>query len=203
MTDRDKQVGSDEPTPVPQAGRPRDAQAGGRIREAALRLVREEGYSHVSISRIAAEAEVARQTIYNRWPTKADLVLDAFFAQADVIATRPDLASAEPRSELLYRFLKAIFAHLEQDGAALRSLIAAAQEDEGFRAIFWSKFVEPRGRIVADLLADAQKHGELDGDRNVELITAFVHGAFWYRLLGGQTLGDPLARDIVSEVFRR
>ena len=57
------------------AGRPRDARADEEIRSAALSLIRESGYRAVSIAAIAKKAGVARQSVYNRWPTKADLVL--------------------------------------------------------------------------------------------------------------------------------
>lgn len=183
-------------------GRPRDEEASDRIREAALKLVRDKGYGHVSISRIASEAGVARQTLYNRWPTKADLVLDAFFAQANALAARPDLTSDAPRSVLLGGFLSDIFAHLQKDGIALRCLIAAAQEDDAFRASLWTRFVEPRGKIVEDLFRDAQKRGELDPARDVGVLVAFVHGAFWYRLLNGQAVDDRLAQAIAAEIFR-
>ncbi|GGD72010.1 TetR/AcrR family transcriptional regulator [Croceicoccus mobilis] len=187
--------------PATAPGRPRDEEASGRIRAAALKLVREEGYGQVSISRIAKEAGAARQTLYNRWPTKAELVLDAFFAQANAIAARPDPAPDVPRSIVLRDFLCDIFAHLQRDGAALRSLIAAAQQDEDFCAIFRTRFVEPRGHIVEELLRDAQKRGELGAGRDTAMLTALVHGAFWYRLLNGQALDDRLAQGIVAEIF--
>ena len=58
---------------------------GGRPRDAALdeaiilatreRLVRD-GYSRMTIGDIAADANVSRPTLYRRWATKFDLVVD-------------------------------------------------------------------------------------------------------------------------------
>ena len=52
-------------------GRPANEEASAALKAAALRLVRETGYEKVSIAAIIAEAGVARQTLYNRWDTKA------------------------------------------------------------------------------------------------------------------------------------
>jgi AcrR family transcriptional regulator len=46
------------------------------ITETAIRLFFEHGFEHVSIVQIAAASEVAVQTVYNYFPTKADLVFD-------------------------------------------------------------------------------------------------------------------------------
>ena len=63
-------------------GRPRDETSAPAIKAAARRLVTEKGYENVSISEIVRVAGVARQTLYRRWSSKADLVLEAFFETA-------------------------------------------------------------------------------------------------------------------------
>lgn len=184
-------------------GRPKSEAASTALKEAALQLVRENGYSNVSISQIIAMAGVSRQTLYARWPTKAELVLDAFLELAHARTTPPDLAGDTPRDKLLADFLGEIFDHINEDGDSLRSLIAAAQADPGFRDVFWSRFVSPRAEIVRRLLADAQLRGELDASRDIDLLSSFIHGAFWYRLLNGRPLGNELTTAIVDEIFRR
>lgn len=47
------------------------------IAGAARRLFTERGFDQVSVAQVAAEAEVAEKTVYNHFPTKADLVFDA------------------------------------------------------------------------------------------------------------------------------
>jgi AcrR family transcriptional regulator len=46
------------------------------IADTAARLFAEHGYEQVSVSDVAREAEVADQTVYNHFRTKADLVID-------------------------------------------------------------------------------------------------------------------------------
>jgi len=185
----------------PHAGRPKSEAASAALKAAALRLVREKGYG-VSISAIIKEAGVSRQTLYNRWATKAELVLDALFELAGMQVSTPDLQSDRPRQELLGSYLREIFGHLRSDADLLRTLIAEAQTDPGFRKVFFELFVLPRAEIVVELLRDAQIRGELESDRDLELLSSMVHGAFWYRLLIDRPLTDTVAEQIAAEIFR-
>jgi AcrR family transcriptional regulator len=58
-------------------GRKRDDSRDGVILDAALAVLAEFGYDGMTIDLVAARAGSARATVYRRWPTKADLVLDA------------------------------------------------------------------------------------------------------------------------------
>lgn len=53
------------------------------IARTALRLFGERGFDNVSVTEIAATADVAEKTVYNHFPTKADLVFDE---DADLLA---------------------------------------------------------------------------------------------------------------------
>jgi AcrR family transcriptional regulator len=57
-------------------GRPRRTDVEGVVRAATARLVGERGYAGTTLDEIAREAGVAKTTVYRRWPSKADLVLD-------------------------------------------------------------------------------------------------------------------------------
>lgn len=57
-------------------GRPRDPSRDGVIREAILRLLGDVGYGALTMDAVAAEAGVGKATIYRRWHTKQDLVVD-------------------------------------------------------------------------------------------------------------------------------
>ncbi|SDG44733.1 TetR/AcrR family transcriptional regulator [Klenkia brasiliensis] len=57
-------------------GRPRDPSRDCAIRAAILRLLGEVGYNALTMDAVAAEAGVGKATIYRRWRTKSDLVVD-------------------------------------------------------------------------------------------------------------------------------
>ena len=58
-------------------GRPRSAQAHKAIIDATLELLAEEGFQGLSIEAVAAKAGVGKTTIYRRWSSKDELVMDA------------------------------------------------------------------------------------------------------------------------------
>lgn len=180
-------------TPRP-PGRPRDDTATLGLLDAARDLVIAQGYRAVTIDAIAAQAGVARQTLYRRWSSKAELVLDAFFESAGAMAVEGS-GSGQGR---LTAFLEILFRNLERDGPAIRSLIASAQEDAGFLAIFRERFTRPRAEMVRQLL------GEVTSAAPVALDTAIdaLHGAFWYRLLQDEPLDARFAAALAAFVMR-
>ncbi|WP_417272456.1 TetR/AcrR family transcriptional regulator [Celeribacter halophilus] len=184
-------------------GRPTDERASAALKAAALQLVRENGYEKVSIAAIAKEAGVARQTLYNRWNTKADLVLEAVFEETGNYAAQPALEEDKSCRVVLEEFLINVFEHLNKDRDTLCSIVAAAQKDVTFNASFHKNFVLPREKMITALLHRAQDRGELSRGRNPEMISTMIHGAFWYRLLNRGALDARLATDITTEVFER
>jgi AcrR family transcriptional regulator len=66
---------TDAPRPS-RGGRPRDPSRDGVIRAAILRLLADVGYGALTMDAVAAEAGVGKATIYRRWRTKQDLVVD-------------------------------------------------------------------------------------------------------------------------------
>jgi AcrR family transcriptional regulator len=58
-------------------GRPRSAQAHKAIIDATLELLAEDGFQGLSIEAVAARAGVGKTTIYRRWSSKDELVMDA------------------------------------------------------------------------------------------------------------------------------
>jgi AcrR family transcriptional regulator len=67
-----------EKGPAPsRGGRKRDHGRDAVILEATLDVLAETGYEGMTIDMVAARAGMARATVYRRWPTKTDLVLDA------------------------------------------------------------------------------------------------------------------------------
>src|SRR5882672_12077181 len=79
--------------PAPRApGRPRSAQADQAIIDAIVDLLVDRGYREVTIEAVAARAGVAKTTIYRRWPSKAEMVVEA------ISACKKDCLEVEPCS---------------------------------------------------------------------------------------------------------
>lgn len=179
-------------------GRPRSPDAGPALMAAARRLVGEHGYEAVTIGMIAADAGVSRQTLYRRWPSKAELILDAFLERA---AEGEDFADG-PLADVLEAFLINAFKGLREDAPAIRNLIASAQSDPAFLKSFRERFVEPRAAIAAGIIQQAIDKGEIDGTIDVDMTTRVLHGAFWYEMLLGRELDEAFARRLVILLAR-
>ena len=170
-------------------GRPRDEAVGAAILAAARQLVLEHGYDAVTTRMIADAAGSGKQAIYRRWPSKAELVLDAFLAYAEAEVDQPRRDPA-PIREQVAGFLRRTFDALAETGPAVRGLMATAQHDAAFRASFRVRFIEPRRRSLTRLLRAAIADGQLPAGADVEAATIALYGAVWYRLLLDETMDD-------------
>lgn len=63
--------------PRARAGRKLDRSRDAAILDATLAVLAESGYDRMTVDMVAARAAAARATVYRRWATKADLVLEA------------------------------------------------------------------------------------------------------------------------------
>ena len=79
-------------------GRPRDPSRDEAIFAATLALFAEHGYAGVSIEGVAARAGVGKATIYRRYASKAQLVVDAVHVCAESATSCPTPATSGPTS---------------------------------------------------------------------------------------------------------
>ena len=177
------------------AGRPISPDTTAAILAAARSLVVAHGFAAVTTAMIAAEAGASKQALYRRWTTKADLVLEAFLAQAQ--AEVDDPAAAEAGDDRLLAFLRRTCAALSTSGPALRSLMAAAQEDDAFRRRFHERLILPRRAALRAVLAEERPAASTEA---LDLAVTALFGAIWYRLLLDEPLDDDLARRLTALV---
>ena len=74
-------------------GRPRDPRLSDAALSAALSIIVEEGYPHLTMERVAERASVSRTALYRRWPNKVDLAVEAISFFADTYVPLPDSGS--------------------------------------------------------------------------------------------------------------
>ncbi|MEV5967920.1 TetR/AcrR family transcriptional regulator [Kribbella sp. NPDC051952] len=174
-------------------GRPRDAGIERRVLEAAMGEMRARGYDGMSIDRVAERAEVAKTTLYRRWPTKAELVIAMITELRSAVPFEP---SGDPRRDLtdlvtgIATTLNALPTTLVADLAA-----AAAREPrvgESIRAL-WGE----RHAAVTAVLAQAQTDGRVPGHASPAVLVDQLVGPLYYRLL---VTGEPITTDYVREL---
>jgi AcrR family transcriptional regulator len=169
------------------------------ILDATARLLREHGYSGMSVDGVAAEARVGKAAIYRRYRDKADLAVAALVALRD-IGEVPDTGDTRADlTELARRLRRAL------DGVGMPMIGTLLAEErrnpellEGFRA-----------RAIADgraqgraVLARARERGELRPDADLELALDMLAGSYIARHLAGRRAGRDWAARAADAVVR-
>ncbi|HEX4089210.1 MAG TPA: TetR/AcrR family transcriptional regulator [Trebonia sp.] len=179
-------------------GRPRSEASRQATLTAALELAGETGYGRLTIEGIAARAGVGKQTIYRWWQSKADILLEAGAAKADLHVPVTDHGSY--RADLR-AFLEASYqmAGHPQLADVLRALMAEAQIDPEFGDRFRAAFLERRRQSFAIITDRARERGDLPPHPAPGTIADIVFGTIWYRTLATrQPLDSELVDDLVE-----
>jgi AcrR family transcriptional regulator len=180
-------------------GRPREAATDEAIADAVLTWLDEHCYSSLTIEKLAQLAGVGKPTIYRRWKTKADMVLDAYTAR--VTARAPAYAPTEDAYADLQVYLERLFtvSNHPTNGRALRCFIAESQYDAEFQRKYYDKFLQPRREAMKVILRHGQALGQIRRDLDLEVACDLVYGAFAARLIhGALPLDATFARDLVA-----
>jgi AcrR family transcriptional regulator len=185
---------------APRRGRPRDAQAERAILHAAVSILSEVGFSHLSIEAVAARAGVGKPTIYRRWPSKLELVIDA------VERFAPPLPAADTGDPLTD--LRQIVPQLLADMTGsphIRVVVALANDAETHAELarrLGEHYVTPRRAVIAGILRRGIADGQLRSDIDVEMAIDMMVGAAVYRWLArAQPVDADTGRRIVDTVW--
>ena len=128
------------------------------ILDAVAPLVESEGYNKTRIEHVAAAAGVGKQTIYRWWPTKPDLMAEAY---ARMVPSHELASGAEDPRDALTEILRNAFRIFRRTPASriLAGLIADAQsEPAAAEALYNNLLVGRRGVITASRLGYGHSH---------------------------------------------
>jgi AcrR family transcriptional regulator len=181
-------------------GRPRDADVDERILATAFRHLVGAGYGGLSIEAVAAEAGVAKTTIYRRYPTKRDLVVAALRAETPFPAPPANLAA----KQALELFVRGAIAVLIDSGAVrvLGSLLVEEQREPGLLAVFRERILGPRRALIEQMLKRGIERGEVRPDIDPLVVTEMVAGAvFGHHAILGLTTTDEWVHSLVEHVW--
>lgn len=140
-------------------GRPRDPSRDGVIRAAILRLLADVGYGALTMDAVASEAGVGKATIYRRWRTKQDLVVDTISDLNRAEAEKVDTGSLEgDLRDLMHRMVSMIDGPA---GAATLSLLSTIPHQPALAQAFQEGPLAVWRATFADLWARAEARGEV------------------------------------------
>jgi len=156
---------------------------------AATGLLEEAGYQALSMEGIASRSGVAKSTIYRWWPSKAELVMEAYTQGVERRVPEPDTGTIEGDLTAVLRNIYGIARH-PQRVRALQGMMAEAQLAPEFRQPF-RRWVETRQAMASTILTRGVARGELAADLDLAHAIDLLFGPFWYRLLVGHAPLDP------------
>ncbi|WP_225839830.1 TetR/AcrR family transcriptional regulator [Streptomyces sp. NK08204] len=166
------------------AGRPRSAEKDTAILQAALELLASQGYTRMSLSQVAAAAQVSKSTIHLRWKTKADLLTAALAAvrMADAPPPGKDL-----RTNLVH-ILEDFAATVERvNGMALiGTCLAEEAHTPELLALLRERTVLPRRALLREALEQAQRTGRIRADADLEAAVSALLGPFYADHMAGR-----------------
>jgi AcrR family transcriptional regulator len=143
------------------------------IREHALRLFREQGYSETTVDQIADAAEVSPSTFFRYFPAKEDVVVDDEFDPllAEAIRTQPaDLAPIEAVREAMRAVFTALPAEARLRDRERHQLIKNEPE---LRTAVLDEYTRSL-RLLAGLLAE--RLGRDENDLRVRVFSGAMVG---------------------------
>ena len=184
----------------PSRGRPRDTDVDRRILAATFRQLVDVGYGALSIEAVAAEAGVAKTTIYRRHPTKAELVVAALNVEVPFNPPSADLGAREA----LDRFVHVAIAILIDSGAirSLGSLLVEEAREPGLLDAFRARLIGPRRQLVEGMLKRGIERGEIRPDIDPLIVTEMIAGAiFGHHAILGLVGTDDWIDSLVDHVW--
>jgi AcrR family transcriptional regulator len=179
-------------------GRPRDPSRDGVIRAAILRLLADVGYGSLTMDAVAAQAGVGKATIYRRWRTKEDLVVDTIAELHHLDSAPPDTGSLEGDLRALLHSLVAVV--VGPLGAATLSLLSAVPHQPALAEAFRAGPIGAWRAAFDDVWARAEQRGEVRGDAGA--LTAEATSALLVQrwLLTGEPVDEAFADEVLDRV---
>ena len=183
---------------VPQSATTRPRVEGDReqeILDAALTVLAETGYDRLTMDAVATEAKASKATLYRRWSSKPELVVEAVCSHK-AHASPPDTGSL--RGDLLA-------AHSGMGGlndpralAVQAAVVTAMARDAEFAATYRREFIGPKLAASRAIFERARDRGELRDDVDLDLLAPALPGIVLHRVF---LLGDEATPELVTQVI--
>jgi AcrR family transcriptional regulator len=171
------------------------------ILDATISVLCEVGYDRLTMDQVAAQAHASKATLYRRWDTKAELVVDAVVrAKAMPADEPPDTGSL--RGDLMADTCGPSGWAETLPMSVLAGLITAVNADTHLRDLWQERFLEPRlvrNRIIFDR---ARSRGEIPDDVDIDLLGTLLPSTCSFRaLVVGQPVDEAFVASIIDSVM--
>jgi AcrR family transcriptional regulator len=181
------------------AGRRRGQALEQAIFEAALAELAETGYLGLSLERVAQRARTGNASLYRRWPTRAELVIDAAAHRLPELARLPD--TGDVREDLLELLRWTCRRQAGPAGEIMRGVIAESIVNDRVRAAR-ARLADLRTGQVLQLLRRGQARGQVRPGAATATMAAVAPAlVFNHFLLRGTPMPDDELTEIIDQVI--
>jgi AcrR family transcriptional regulator len=188
------------------ASRKRGAALEDAILEAAYAELSEVGYMAFSVEGVAARARTGKASIYRRWPTKQELVMDTLLERLptpEQCGLVPDLDDSVTTAEALHGVARAIASVITSPaGDAMRAIKCEALSDPQLAQLIDDRFQAPRRAALLGLLQRGVARGEVRPEAATQLVADVVPAVLTHRvILQREPLTQRDITDIIEQIF--
>jgi len=184
-------------------GRKRDHTRDAEIMDAALSVLAEEGYEGMTIDMVAARAKAGKATVYRRWASKEELVIDsvACMKQIDLDpASLPDTGTL--KGDLLAMIKPRTIEESDRKLRVMAGLMSMLAKDSALTGAVSEAIIAPRIAVNRLFLERAIARGEIAATVDVEMLSQISQSMASYRVLMERKPIDPeFLRSIVTGVI--
>jgi AcrR family transcriptional regulator len=165
------------------------------LREAALAVLADVGYRALTMDAVAATARAGKATIYRRWDSKLDLVIDSCNQLVSEHIPAPDTGSlAGDLREFLSSFARFLSGPA---GKAAQALVGELPHEPELADAFRKSFLRSQRDVLRAVLERAAGRGEVDEEAPKGMAVELAGAALIYRLM---LTGDPLDELFVDKL---
>jgi len=183
----------------PQLGRKRDNTRDPEILEAALDVLAEAGYDGMTIDMVAARAKAGKATLYRRWASKPELVLDAVACMKSKgidLTSPPDTGTL--RGDLVAMVKSPTLQESERKLKVMAGIVSMIARDPDLAAAAREALIEPRSAANRIVFQRAIDRGEIPADCDIETLCMVGPAMIAYRVL---MLRQPVDRTVMLEII--
>ena len=164
--------------PARRPGRRRDESRDDAILEATRQLLAERGYEGTTMDAVAERACAGKATVYRRWPSKVQLIVDSLLCDASQITTLADVPdTGSLRGDLLA--VSTVRRRSDTDDV-MAGLMRVVSAEPDVAAVFKEQFVRARVALMRGLLERAQERGEVPRDLDLDMVAAVAPAMITY-----------------------
>jgi AcrR family transcriptional regulator len=169
----------------------------GQILGAVLTLLQKVGYDQLTMDAVARESRASKATLYRRWTSKADLVVDAV-CRAKGLPTPQDVNTGDLRADLVTMACAAGGLLDRVPASVTASLVTALHRDPELSAVFQDRFLGPRRHLARGILNRALARGDLGAGADPELLADILPAMVMHRVL---VLGVPVGPVEIEQII--